>query len=289
MSIKNALSIDLEDWYHPEFVRKSVNFKPKSQIVESTEKIIELLDKYDVKATFFILGDIIEKKPQLIKTIYNKGHEIASHGMSHLPLNLLNYSKFNIELNRFKELLNNILDNNFKIYGFRAPTFSINNATKYGLECLVKNEYLYDSSIVPTKSFYYGLKNAPLSIYRPNLENPSLIDNNSKLIEFPLTVFKIGKIRIPISGGFYLRILPYTLYKYLLKKINKTNRSFIIYFHPWETYLKTYRVSNIGIIKYFISYHGIKNTLKKVEKLLQDFKFEPVKNVIEKNLQSSNV
>ncbi len=284
MSIKNALSIDLEDWYHPEFVRKYINFKPKSQIIESTTKIIELLDKYNVKATFFILGDIIKRNPQLIKTIYNKGHEIASHGMSHLPLNLLNYSKFNKELDRFKELIKAVLSSNFKTYGFRAPTFSINNKTKYGLKCLVRNDYLYDSSIVPSKFFYYGLNNAPLSIYKPDLENPSLIDKNSKIIEFPLTVINISKIRIPISGGFYLRILPYSIYKFLLKKINRTNRSFIIYFHPWETYLKTYRVKDIGIIKYFVTYYGIKNTLKKIERLLQDFKFETVKNVIEANL-----
>ena len=106
MSIKNALSIDLEDWYHPEFVRKLISYNPKSQITDSTKKIIDLLEKYKVKATFFILGDIAKKYPHLIKTIYNKGHEIAFHGMSHLPLWELNYQKLNKEFLRFKKIIN---------------------------------------------------------------------------------------------------------------------------------------------------------------------------------------
>jgi len=280
MSIKNALSIDLEDWYHPEFVRKLISYNPKSQIIDSTKKIIDLLEKYKVKATFFILGDIAKKYPHLIKTIYNKGHEIAFHGMSHLPLWELNYNKLNKEFFRFKKIIETILGSNIKIYGFRAPTFSVDNTTKFGFKCLIENDYLYDSSIVPTKSFYYGLNNAPRSIYRPNLNNLTLNDNNSKIIEFPLTVINFGLISIPIGGGFYMRFFPYFIYKFLLKYINKKKRPFIIYFHPWETYYKTYRVKGIGIIKYFITYYGIKNALIKIERLLQDFQFEPVRNVI---------
>lgn len=284
MPIKNALSIDLEDWYHPEFVRKRILFNPKSQIIDSTTKIIKLLKKYNIKATFFVLGEIAKKKPQLIKTIYHNGHEIASHGMSHIPLWHLNYHEFNKELIVFKEIIKNILGKNINIYGFRAPTFSINNRTKYALKTLIKNEYLYDSSIVPTKFFYYGLNKAPRSIYRPNLDNPSLNDNNSKIIEFPLTVIDFGKISIPISGGFYLRVFPYFIYKFLLKRINKKKKPFIIYFHPWETYINTFRVKDIGIIKYFVTYYRIKNALKKIEKLIQDFKFGTVKDVIKQNL-----
>jgi len=203
MAIRNALSIDLEDWYHPEFIREFIGINPKSQIIDSTYKIIDLLDKYNVKATFFILGDVAKKNPELIKNINDKGHKIASHGMHHLPLKNLDYHKFNTELNHFKELIEKVLGNNVKIHGFRAPTFSINNTTSYALKSLVKNEYFYDSSIVPIKFFYYGLNRAPRNIYRPNLEDPRLKDKNSKIIEFPMTVFDFGKISIPISGGFF--------------------------------------------------------------------------------------
>lgn len=284
MFIKNALSIDLEDWYHPEFIRDYIGFNPRSQIFDSTYKIINLLDKYDVKATFFILGEIAKKHPELIKAIYRKGHEIASHGMYHLPLEYMNYYKFNEGLNLFKKILNNILDNDVKIDGFRAPTFSINKSTSYALKCLIKNDYLYDSSVVPVRLFYYGLKDAPRIIYRPNLDNPALKDNSSKIIEFPLTVFDFGKISIPIGGGFFLRIFPYFIYKTLLKRINKKKRPFIIYFHPWEIYPKTYKVNKIGISKYFITYYGIKPAFKKIEKLIKDFKFGTVKEIITENM-----
>ena len=289
MSIKNALSIDLEDWNHPEFVRKYISFNPKPQIIDSTKQIIELLDKYNIKATFFILGEVAKKHHDIIRILYDKGHEIASHGMNHSLLNNMNYDDFDTELKLFKKTINNILDNEAKIYGFRAPTFSLNYETTYALKCLINNNYYYDSSIVPTNLFYYGLNKAPREIYKPNLNNPMLRDKMSKIIEFPMTVFDIWKLSIPISGGFFLRIFPYFIYKTLLTKINKKGRPFIIYFHPWETYHKTYRVKNIGIVKYFVTYYGIKNALKKIERLLQDFKFEPVKSIIEKNLQSSNV
>jgi len=125
------------------------------------------------------------------------------------------------------------------------------------------------------------MNNSPQSIYRPNLNDLILNDNSSSIIEFPLTVINFGLIKIPIGGGFFMRFFPYFIYKFLLNYINKKKRPFIIYFHPWETYYKTYRVKGIGITKYFITYYGIKNALKKIERLLQDFKFEPVRNVIE--------
>ena len=283
MLIKNALSIDLEDWYHPEFIRKHISINRNAQIVKSTQIILELLDKYGIKATFFILGDIAKRHPELIRNIYDKDHEIASHGMNHTPLNYLSYNELNQHLYKFKKIVTDILDKEVKIYGFRAPTFSINNQTTYALKCLVKNAYLYDSSVVPTNFFYYGLNNAPRGIYKPNLNNLTLKDSKSKLIEFPITVIGFGKLRIPISGGFFLRIFPYFIYKTLLLRINRKKRPFIIYFHPWEIYSKTFRINKIGILKYFITYYGIKSALKKVEKLLRDFKFGTVKEVIFEN------
>ena len=152
MPIKNALSIDLEDWYHPEFVRKHVKFNIKSQIIDSTNQILNLLDNYKVKATFFVLGDIAEKFPNLIKIIYEKGHEIAFHGMSHLPLWELDYQKMNKEILKFEQIIDTTLGSNVKIFGFRAPTFSVDNTTKFAFKCLIENKYLYDSSIVPAKT-----------------------------------------------------------------------------------------------------------------------------------------
>jgi len=278
--MKNALSIDLEDWYHPELVKRHISGSPDVQIADSTNLILGLLDRYSVKATFFILGDVAVRSPELIKTIYDKGHEIASHGMSHSPLWDMDYAIFDRELKDFNVLINDILQKDIIIEGFRAPTFSMENRTKYALKCLIDNHYKYDSSVFPIKNYMYGVQDAPCSIYRPNLDNLSLEDESSEIIEFPLTVFRLGRIKIPISGGFYMRVLPYFILKALLKRVNRT-RPFVIYFHPWETFLDTPRLKNIGFKNRFITYYGIHNCLRKIENLVRDFEFGPVADAIE--------
>jgi polysaccharide deacetylase family protein (PEP-CTERM system associated) len=281
--MKNALSIDLEDWYHPEFVRRHVTGIPEPQITDSTVRILELLDKYNVKATFFILGEVAEKDPELVRKIYKKGHEIASHGMSHRPLWELDYDEFDKELKSLKTLLNKTLGRDIKIRGFRAPTFSIDNRTKYALKCLIDNGYEYDSSVFPAKNYMYGVKGAPCSIYKPSQDDLSKKDNDSCITEFPLTVLNVGRIRIPVSGGFYLRVLPYFLLKAFLRIINKT-RPFVIYFHPWETFHSTPRIKGIGRKERFIIYFGINNCLDKIKSLIRDFEFGPVGDIIDRKI-----
>ena len=252
----NALSIDLEDWHHPELLRGHVPGDPQPQIGESTDRILHLLDRYDVKATFFVLGDVAAKDPELIHRIHAKGHEIASHGMSHKPLQELSPAEFDDELKSFGRLIRDILGDDVPIRGFRAPTFSLNNRTKYALSCLAENRYLYDSSIFPVKNYVYGVKDAPCSIYRPDFKDLRRTDESSPIIEFPLTVYRKGRIRIPVSGGFFLRVLPYPLIRRFLREINRT-RPFVIYFHPWETYPATPRLKTIGPKASFITYYGL--------------------------------
>jgi len=276
--MKNALTIDLEEWYHPELVRRHVNdFQP--QISKSTNQILQILKKHNVKATFFVLGDVAKKNPQLIKQIYDEGHEIASHGMSHIPLWNMNQYDFDKELKQFKNIIRNILGTDIKINGFRAPTFSIDNTTKYGVKCLINNGFQYDSSVFPIKTPLYGISNAPNIIYKIDQNDLSQENGTSEMIEFPLTVFKTGHLKVPISGGFYLRIIPYFLLKWLLKEFNK-KAPFVIYFHPWETYLETPRIKKIGLKNYLITYYGINKCLSKIERLLQDFEFGTMNEII---------
>ena len=277
--MKNALTIDLEDWYHPELVGRHLPENPESQIEDSTRTILDLLEKYRVKATFFILGDIARKHPDLIKSIHAGGHEIASHGMSHKPLWELGDLDFDLELKTFERLIDEILGPRVSIKGFRAPTFSMDNTTRYAMGRLVDNGYLYDSSIFPAKNFLYGLPRAPCSIYPPNLDDLTREEGASEILEFPLTVFNWGRVRIPISGGFYLRILPFGLLKYLLRKVNR-KRPFVIYFHPWEIHAKTPRITAVGLKNYLITYSGILKAIQKIEGLLREFEFEPMIDVI---------
>jgi polysaccharide deacetylase family protein (PEP-CTERM system associated) len=279
----NALTIDLEDWYHPELVHNHIqNAHPR--ITESTKKILQLLQKHNVKATFFILGEVAKKHPELITEIYQQGHEIASHGETHTPLWSLTPESFNQELKEYKAIIAKILGAQIKVYGFRAPTFSIDNTTKYAITCLRQNGFTYDTSIFPAKTPLYGVKDAPCTIYTVDENDVSKEAPNAEITEFPLTVYKKWGLTIPVSGGFYLRILPYWLLKRLLKTINK-QRPFVIYFHPWETDPKTPRLKSIGIKNYLITYYGIGGALRKIEKLLNDFQFEPMKTVIQRGTQ----
>jgi polysaccharide deacetylase family protein (PEP-CTERM system associated) len=276
--VKNALSIDLEDWYHPELVKRYAPADPEGQVENATGEILALLARHEVRATFFIVGDVARKHPELVKTIFRQGHEIACHGMTHTPLWDLSVEEFEAELEAFQVLIADLLGG-IKIHGFRAPTFSLDHRTPNALKTLVRRDFSYDTSIFPFETDIYGMKDAPCFLYRPNLDNPALIDAASQLVEFPMSVFQMGRIRIPVSGGFYLRVIPYWLLKILLKRINKT-RPFIIYLHPWETHIMTPRIKGIGLKNRFITYYGTRSALNKFERLLGDFEFESVIDVI---------
>jgi len=280
MVIKNGLSIDLEDWYHPELVRKHLSEDKKiPQIEESVDPILKLLDKYGIKATFFILGDVAKGHPDLIRKINSKGHEIASHGMTHRPLWELDKKSFIAELVDFKKAITDSLGGPIKIKGYRAPSFSLDNSTKWALEILKQEGYIYDSSIFPLKNKLYGLSGAPLFIYKPASSDLIKNDSNSEFLEFPLSVCNIFGIMVPVSGGFYFRTIPFFLLKMLLKKINK-ERPFVFYLHPWETYINTPRIKGLSLADNFITYWGIEAAFKKLEALLNSFSFGPISEVL---------
>jgi polysaccharide deacetylase family protein (PEP-CTERM system associated) len=277
--MRNALSVDLEDWYHPELVRKQIKGEPHSQVLDSAEEILALFDRYGVKATFFVLGDVARKHPELVTKIHGAGHEIGSHGMSHRPLWELTSDEMDQELKDFRKLMTDILGKDVKLHGYRAPTFSVDNRTSYAIDCLARNGYEYDTSVFPVKNYMYGVEGAPCSVYRPDREDVSRINDSGPLVEFPMTVCEYGKLRIPISGGFYMRVLPYVVFRALLRRVNR-ERPFVIYFHPWETHRETPRLKSIGLKDRLITYYGVRGALKKIERLLQDFEFEPMNQVL---------
>jgi len=275
----NALSIDLEYWYSPELVRKHVTSPPEGdgQTMEAVTPILNLLDKYNTKATFFVLGTVAERYPELVKAIFEKGHEIASHGYSHKRLHDLERAEFEQEIKRASGLLESITGQ--KPVGFRAPSFSLDNSTKWGIDVLVKYGFKYDSSIFPIKTMLYGVPEAPLHPYRLSMIDVSKEDDKGDITEFPLTVIKLGR-NIPISGGFYFRALPLWFLKWMIKKVNRT-RPAMLYLHPWEMYSRTPRLKNLPFSSKFITYWGIGSALKKLEGLLKVFQFTQVREVLE--------
>jgi len=274
--MKNAFSIDLEFWHSGEPYRNYLPETVEEDIEISIFPLLKLLEKYDTFATFFVLGELAEKYPDLIKIIDEYGHEISSHGYSHNRLHILNKVTFEEELKKSIKILKSITGNT--PLGFRAPSFSIDNSTKWAFEILIKYGFKYDSSVFPFKARLYGVPDAPLMPYKPALNDITKIDDTNNIIEFPLSIVKIGR-NIPISGGYYFRLLPFWFIKLSINKINK-NRPYIFYIHSWETFSKTPRL-NIPFPQNFFAYYGINSTLRKIEKLLKEFKFAPIKEVLQ--------
>jgi polysaccharide deacetylase family protein (PEP-CTERM system associated) len=277
----NVLTIDVEDWFHPELVRSHVNSTPsKRRVFGAILPILDLLDRYNVKATFFVLGEVAREFPNLVLKIFEKGHEIGSHGMSHKMLEDLGEEGFKNELEDFGNVVKEILGP-VPIQGYRAPTFSLNQKTKWALPILRDFGYLYDSSLFPTKFLgnrLYGVDKAPKFPYHISFETPSEEDPNSPLWEFPAAVVQIGKLRIPMSGGFYLRTFPLWFFKWGLKRINREG-PFYLYLHPWESDIHTPRLP-LPLVSKWITYHGMNRMLPKLEELLKTFSFSRMDEVL---------
>ena len=272
MSVTNIMSVDLEDYYCD--LPFSEWSKYNSRVVENTEKILKLFEKYNVNATFFVLGYIAEKFPALIKKISDLGHEISSHTYSHIDLRKVSKEEFKEDFFKSKNILEKITGK--KIEGFRAPFFSINKNNYWVFEILSKN-LTYDSSVFPVKTQLYGIPKAPRTIYKPSLENIIEENKQGKLIEIPMATHKIPLIgNIPIAGGFYLRLFPYWYMKWGIKKMNKEGNPAMLYIHPKDLDPEMPRIKEYN----WYYYYNLKSASKKFENLLKDFKFGSVKKVL---------
>lgn len=264
--ISNIFTIDLEEWFHANYKDNLFdnNSKYEIRVVENTYRILELLDKNNSKATFFVLGYIAEKFPELILEIYNKGHEIASHGMSHKLIYNLKEYEFREELKESKYLLENIIQD--EVIGFRAPSWSITDKSKWAWKVLEEENFKYSSSVFPLKNFLYGMPDSPMGKYNPCYEGEQL-----NLIELPMSVTNIlGKI-IGYSGGAYFRLFPIDI---IIKKTeinNNMGNPTIFYIHPREIDIKQPKLE-LNFRDNIIHYYGIKKCFYKLEKLLNVYK-----------------
>lgn len=195
---------------------------------------------------------------------------------SHNTLHKLGKTQFEEELKKSTDLLISIIHE--RPIGFRAPSFSVDQSTCWVFGLLKKYGYKYDTSIFPFKTMLYGVSGCPLTPYKPSINDVSRHDPEGEIIEFPMTVIKIGK-NIPIAGGFYLRVLPFWFLKFAIGRINK-KRPAVIYIHPWETFKDTPRLNVPHHIK-FEAYYGINSAMYKLEELLKEFEFAPIKEVLD--------
>ena len=273
MFILNFLGIDFEDWFHPELIQKYIskeNNEPK--IIHGIEKILELLRKKETNATFFVVGELLEFKPELLDLILDNGHEIAFHTMKHNRIDSLNFQNtFETEIKKFHVLTDG------KSKGFRAPSFSLNQKSSWLIDVLENHGYAYDSSIVPAKTFLYGMPDAEIKPY--TITSNSLEKNsNGKITEFPILVTKFLGKTIPAGGGFYLRTLPLKIISNAIKTYEKKNIPATFYIHSWELTPEFMPKIKMSKKDNFITYHNLGKAFEKMDSLLDRFEFTSFEN-----------
>ena len=267
--IKNYLTIDVEDYFQVSAFEKVIDPKSwdtyPSRVERNTQIILDLLDQRNIKATFFIVGWIAERHPKLVRKISDQGHEIGCHSYWHRKIYDLTQDDFREDTYRSKSILEDITGK--PVYGYRAPSYSITNKSLWALDILAELGFKYDSSIFPTYHDNYGIPDAPRFEY--DLEDQGMT-------EYPISTVKIMGRNLPISGGGYFRLFPYSITRSALKQINKReNRSFVFYMHPWELDPEQQRIKNASPLSRFRHYVNLKTTQAKFERLLNDFQFRP--------------
>jgi polysaccharide deacetylase family protein (PEP-CTERM system associated) len=241
------------------------------------------LRKNDTHATFFVDGELLEFKPELLDKILENGHEIGFHTMFHNRLDETNYKEiFSDELKKFSELTNK------KSKGFRAPSFSLSSTTSWAIDILESHGYLYDTSIVPAKTRLYGIENAQHTPYFISGKSLERNDASAKLLEFPLLTTNFLSKQIPAGGGFYLRALPLGIIRSAIDKINKINQPGTFYIHSWELAPELMPKISLPFVDNFITFYNIKKALDKMTKLIQEFQFTSFERYISDNKNNLN-
>lgn len=267
MTITNALTIDFEDWYQGLEIPHTQWGEFEERIVSTGQRLLELFAQAKVRATFFVLGYVAERHPQLIREIADAGHEIGTHGYSHTFIYQQTPQEFRAELARSIHLLEDIAGQ--PIAGHRAPFFSITRDSLWALDVMGELGITYDSSIFPVLNYRYGIADAPRWPYQAQ----------SDVMEFPISTLRLFGRNLPIAGGAYFRIYPYSFTRQAFRSINGQGKPFVFYLHPWEIDPQHPRIPlprRVALTHYF----NLQATERRLKRLLQDFAFAPMKEVL---------
>ncbi len=268
MLIKNALTVDVEDYFQVSAFADAIKQKDWDnhplRVVDNTRRLLDLFDEHEIKITFFVLGWVAERERELVLEIANRGHEVACHGYSHQLVYNQSPDVFREETLRSKNLLEDIIQQ--PVRGYRAASYSITEKSKWALDILAESGFVYDSSIFPVRHDRYGMPNTPEHPYKLTTEA------GNSIIEFPLSTAKIFKYRLPVAGGGYFRLYPYWLSKAGLKQINRQQKPFIFYLHPWEVDPDQPRISASWFSR-FRHYNNLDKCEDRLRSLMKDFQF----------------
>ncbi|HEY0491582.1 MAG TPA: XrtA system polysaccharide deacetylase [Telluria sp.] len=267
--IRNAMTIDVEDYFQvsafAEVIDRDSWAGRECRVERNVERILALLAKEEVHATFFTLGWIAERYPQVVRDIVAGGHELASHGYGHLRASDQTRAEFTDDVVRSKALLEDI--GGVQVLGYRAPSFSIGTANLWALDVLQEAGYRYSSSIYPIQHDHYGMPDAPRFAFYPN--------GPDGLLEIPITTVQVMQRKLPAGGGGYFRLLPYALSRWMMERVNQVDQqSAIFYFHPWEIDPGQPRPSGASMKSRFRHYVNLDRMEGRIAQLTRDFKWD---------------
>lgn len=266
--ITNVMSVDVEDYFQvgafEHTIARTDWERWPCRVEANIERILALFERHDIKATFFTLGWIAERYPQMVRGIVAAGHELASHGYGHQRVTALSSNEFRNDVMRAKSLLEDL--SGHAVSGYRAPSFSIGSGNLWTLAVLAETGHRYSSSIYPIAHDHYGMPDAPRFPYRP--------EQCTALLEMPPTTVKWRGRNLPAAGGGFFRLLPYAASNWLIKRVNRDDRRpAMFYFHPWEIDPQQPRVPGAPLKSRFRHYVNLGRMEAKLDRLCQDFQW----------------
>jgi polysaccharide deacetylase family protein (PEP-CTERM system associated) len=263
--LRHAMTVDVEDFFQVQAFANQVaradwdNFP--CRVEANTERVLALFSDHAVKATFFTLGWVAQRYPQLIRRIVSEGHELASHGFAHYRVSEQTSDEFRADVSRTKRLLEDC--GQVAVKGYRAASFSIGTNTLWALDILASEGYRYSSSIYPIRHDLYGMPDAPRFCFRPG---------NVGFLEVPLTTIRFSGRNFPASGGGYFRLLPYFVSRRALNRVvTRDHQSCVFYFHPWEIDPEQPRIENAPLRSRMRHYVNLRSMEGKLRRLMRDF------------------
>jgi len=265
-AIRNALTIDVEDYFQVSaltpYIPRSEWDVRESRVEMNVERILLMLDDYGVHATFFTLGWISERYPQLVRRIVDNGHELASHGYAHKRASEQSPEAFFADIQLAKIVLEDV--GGVEIRGYRAPSFSIGHANRWAFDCVERAGYSYSSSIYPIRHDHYGMPDGPRFAH----------GMRDGLLEVPVTTMRMFGRNWPAGGGGYFRLMPYAVSRWLLQRVNRVDKQPVIfYFHPWEIDAAQPRVLSLDAKTRFRHYLNLHRMERRLRQLLFDFEW----------------
>jgi polysaccharide deacetylase family protein (PEP-CTERM system associated) len=273
--IVNALTIDVEDYFQVSalgpYVDRSDWDRRECRVERNIGRILELLDERRARATFFTLGWIADRFPQIVRSIVDNGHELASHGYAHCRASDQDRDEFFQDITCAKRTLEDIAG--VEVRGYRAPSFSVGPSTPWAFECIHRAGYSYSSSIYPIRHDHYGSPDAPRFVH----------EVCGDLLEVPVTTARFFERNWPAGGGGYFRLLPYALSRWLLERVNRVDgQPAVFYFHPWEIDPHQPRIEGVDLKTRFRHYLNLARTERRLARLLADFTWGRLDEVIRK-------